>query len=65
MEVAKINKYSYYIYIYIYVCVCVCKILIFLNLFFFTDNVDVFNWNHFEMRLRNLRINFLFIADFF
>ena len=23
----------------------------------------VFNWNHFEMRLLNLRINFLFIAD--
>ena len=23
-----------------------------------------FNWNHFEMRLLNLRINFLFIADF-
>ena len=26
--------------------------------------VIVFNWNHFEMRLLNLRINFLFIADF-
>ena len=26
--------------------------------------VLVFNWNHFEMRLLNLRINFLFIADF-
>ena len=26
--------------------------------------VLVFNWNHFEMRLLNLRINF-FIADFF
>ena len=25
----------------------------------------VFNWNHFEMRLLNVRINFLFIADFF
>ena len=26
----------------------------------------VFKWNHFEMRLLNLRINFyLFIADFF
>ena len=24
----------------------------------------VFNWNHFEIRLLNLRINFLFIADF-
>ena len=24
----------------------------------------VFNWNHFEMRLLNLRIIFLFIADF-
>ena len=23
-----------------------------------------FNWNHFEMRLLNLRLNFLFIADF-
>ena len=23
-----------------------------------------FNWNHFEMRLLDLRINFLFIADF-
>ena len=27
-------------------------------------SVLVFNWNHFEMRLLNLRINFLFIADF-
>ena len=27
--------------------------------------VAVFNWNHFEMRLLNQRINFLFIADFF
>ena len=31
--------------------------------------IAVFNWNHFEMRLLNLRINlfylFLFIADFF
>ena len=26
-----------------------------------TDFVFVFNWNHFEMRLLNLRINFLFI----
>ena len=25
---------------------------------------SVFNWNHFEMRLLNLRISFLFIADF-
>ena len=25
----------------------------------------VFNSNHFEMRLLNLRFNFLFIADFF
>ena len=24
----------------------------------------VFNWNHFEMMLLNLRINFLFIVDF-
>ena len=27
--------------------------------------VSVFNWNHFEMRLLNMRINFLFIADIF
>ena len=26
--------------------------------------VIVFNWNHFEIRLLNLRIDFLFIADF-
>ena len=26
--------------------------------------IIVFNWNHFEMRLLNQRINFLFIADF-
>ena len=26
--------------------------------------VIVFNWNHFDMSLLNLRINFLFIADF-
>ena len=30
-----------------------------------TEFVIVFYWNHFEMRLLNLRINFLFIADFF
>ena len=29
-----------------------------------TEFVIVFNWNHFEMRLLNLRINFLFIVDF-
>ena len=28
------------------------------------NNAIVFNWNHFEIRLLNLRINFLFIADF-
>ena len=28
-----------------------------------TEFVIVFNWNHFEMRLLNLKINFLFIAD--
>ena len=31
---------------------------------FRTNRRIVFNWNHFEMRLLNLRINFLFIADF-
>ena len=30
-----------------------------------TEFVIVFNWNHFEMRFLNLRINFLFIVDFF
>ena len=27
--------------------------------------IIIFNWNHFEMRLLNLRNNFLLIADFF
>ena len=27
--------------------------------------LNVFKCNHFEIRLLNLRINFLFIADFF
>ena len=38
--------------------------MLFTNIFMMTLIV-VFNWNHFEMRFLNLRINFLFIADFY
>ena len=31
---------------------------------YINQKLILFNWNHFEMRLLNLRINFLFIADF-
>ena len=58
-----------YIYIYIY-CVCVCVYLVVICRNSspqpkWKHFVLVFNWNHFEMRFLNLRINFyLFIADF-
>ena len=46
-----------YIYIYIYIYECLYKAKI-------GNQVIVFNWNHFEMRLLNLRIDFYLLRTF-
>ena len=35
------------------------------KVFLFNTNYSVFNWNHFEMRLLNLRINFFYLLRTF
>ena len=43
-------------------CVCVCVCVGWLS--FITSFCIFFNWNHFEMRLLNLRINFYLLRTF-
>ena len=53
-----------YVYMYMYV-VKVKRTKICLMIFYFQMRLDfVFNWNHFEMRLLNLRINFYLLRTF-